>query len=55
MNDSMTPREFSRIFSMTGARNKWVNAVVDLTLKPASESYSGLYIRWLYPGCPDVK
>jgi hypothetical protein len=54
MNDSMTPPDFSRTFSMTGSRGKWVTALVDLFAKPESEHYEGLYIRWLYPGCPNV-
>jgi len=55
MTDSMTPTDFSRTFGMRLGRTKWANSVVELTLKPASEIYSGLYIRWLYPSCPNVK
>jgi hypothetical protein len=54
MNDSMTPADFSRTFGMSGARTKWVTALTDLFSKPESENYDGLYIRWLYPGCPLV-
>lgn len=54
MNDSMTPADFSRTFSMSGSRGKWVTALADLFTKPESDNYEGLYIRWLYPGCPLV-
>jgi hypothetical protein len=55
MNDSMAPPDFSRTFSMAGSRGKWVTALADLFSKPESEHYEGLYIRWLYPGCPNVR
>jgi hypothetical protein len=54
MNDSMAPPDFSRTFDLAGSRSKWVTALADLFSRPESEHYEGLYIRWLYPGCPNV-
>jgi len=54
MNDSMAPPDFSRTFDLAGSRSKWVTALADLFTRPESEHYEGLYIRWLYPGCPNV-
>jgi hypothetical protein len=53
--DTMTPKQFSTLFAMVSARSKWINAVVQHFQKPESKPYSGLYIRWLYPGCPEVR
>ncbi|CAB3360169.1 Hypothetical predicted protein [Cloeon dipterum] len=53
MNDSMNPIDFSRTFDMTIRRGRWVDAMVSLSQKPEGQYYSGLYIRWLYPGCPN--
>jgi len=55
MTDSMTPLDFSKAFAMRSAKVKWINALVDHFLKSESNNYIGLYLRWLYPGCPNVR
>jgi hypothetical protein len=54
-NDTMTPKQFSQTFNRQGVRTKWVAAVTEFAKKPESEHYEGLYLRWLYPGCPKVQ
>ncbi|XP_059482220.1 chitinase-3-like protein 2 isoform X2 [Neocloeon triangulifer] len=53
MTDSMTPKDFSKTFDMPGRKSKWISSIIDLCKKPEGTYFTGLYIRWLYPGCPN--